>query len=179
MTPATATPATTPVSERAKVPAEYEVPNHDRGLLAWSDVEPRWLDATVYWLATSGPGGVARVRPVDGIFVDGLLYVGGSPETRWVRDSAANPKVSVHLDGGQDVAILEGDALQLEHGVDEALAERLAAESNRKYPQYGMTAASYTGPGPIVIRPRTGLAWRAFPKDVTRFRFPDPSGERP
>ena len=165
------TTATDPVAERARMPQEYGVPTHGDGLLAWSDVEPRWIDALVYWLATSGPGGVPRVRPLDGLFVDGRLYVGGSPETRWVRDLIENLHVSVHLDGGMDVAILDGEAELLEHGVDDELAERLATESGRKYPQYGMTADSYRGPGPIVIRPRTGLAWRAFPKDVTRFRF--------
>jgi hypothetical protein len=166
------TTAASPIAERAQMPQEYGVPTDDTGLLAWSDVEPRWVDATVYWLATSGPGGIPRVRPLDGLFVDGRLYVGGSPETGWVRDLLANPHVSVHLEGGLDVAILDGLATALEHGVDDELAERLAAESTRKYPQYGMTADSYRGPGPIVITPRMGFAWRAFPKDVTRFRFP-------
>jgi hypothetical protein len=167
-------PTTTngPIAERATMPQEYGVPTHDDGLIGWADVEPRWVEATVYWLATSGPGGVPRVRPLDGLFVDGRLYVGGSPETRWVRDLVENPRVSVHLEGGMDVAILDGEAEMLEHGVDADLAERLAAESGRKYPQYGLTADAYRGPGPIVIRPRTGFAWRAFPKDVTRFRFP-------
>lgn len=160
-----------PIAERAGVPAEYGVPRGRGGLLAWSDVEPRWVDATVYWLATCGASGRPRVRPVDALFVDGLLYVGGSPETAWARDIAANPEVSVHLDGGSDVAILEGTAELLETGVEPDLAERLAAESNRKYPQYGLTADAYRGPGPYRIRPRRGFAWRAFPQDVTRFRF--------
>jgi hypothetical protein len=172
-TTTTTTTSTLPVAERATMPPEYGVPTDDKDLLAWSDVEARWVDAAVYWLATSGPGGVPRVRPLDGLFVDGRLYVGGSPETRWVRDLVDNPRVSVHLDGGMDVAILDGEAEVLEHGVGDELAERLAVESRRKYPQYGMTADSYRGPGPIVITPRTGFAWRSFPKDVTRFRFAD------
>ena len=80
--------------------------------------------------------------------MDGVLYVGGSPETRWVRDIADNPQVSVHLDGGSDVAILEGEAEILEHGVPRPVAEQLAAMAEAKYPQYGMTADSYAGPGP-------------------------------
>jgi hypothetical protein len=162
---------TSPTAERPRLPRDYGMPASPKGLLDWSAVEQRWIEAKVYWLATSGPGGVPRVRPLDGIFVDGRLYVGGSPETRWARDLETNPQVSVHLDDGFDVSILEGEAELLEAGVDRALAERLAAESNRKYPQYGMTADSYSGPGPYVIRPRTGFAWKAFPKDLTRFRF--------
>jgi hypothetical protein len=142
-----------------------------KGLIGWSAVEPRWVDATVYWVATASADGTPHVRPVDGLFVDGRLFVGGSPETRWVRDLHENQRASVHLDDGSDVAILEGD-VELLDGIEPGLAARLAAESNRKYPQYGMTAESYAGPGVIAIRPRTGFAWKAFPKDLTRFRFP-------
>ncbi len=99
----------------------------------WSDVERRLMEARVYWIATSGPGGRARVRPVDGIYLDGTLYVGGSPETRWVRDILANPQVAVHLDDGHDVVILEGEARAPEHGVDRLTAERLAQISQEMF----------------------------------------------
>ena len=127
----------------------------------------------VYWIATSGPGGRPRVRPLDGLYLDGTLYVGGSPETRWARDLATNERVAVHLDDGKDVVILEGVAELLETGVGPETAERLAAMSNVKYPAYGMTADSYRGPGPYAIRPSLAFAWTSFPRDVTRFRFPN------
>ena len=88
----TSTPTvTSPAAERPRMPSDYGMPLSDQGLKRWVDVETRWTEAKVYWLATSGPGGVPRVRPLDGLFVDGLLYVGGSPETRWARDIEANP----------------------------------------------------------------------------------------
>jgi hypothetical protein len=161
----------TPTADRPSIPKEYGIPRSTSGLLDWSHVDQRLTEATVYWLATSGPGGVPRVRPVDGLWVDGVLYVGGSPATRWARDLEANPRVAVHLDDGTDVAILEGEAELLEHGVGPELAVRLAEISNAKYPQYGMTPESYAGPGPYAIRPRKAFAWTSFPADVTRFRF--------
>jgi pyridoxamine 5'-phosphate oxidase-like protein len=164
----------TPRADRPRMPTEYGVPRKGGDLLPWSHVEQRLAEATVYWISTSGPGGKARVRPLDGIYVDGTLYVGGSPETRWARDLMANPHVAVHLDGGMEAVILEGEAELLEAGVESELAERLAAASNAKYPQYGMTADNYRGPGPFAIRPRFALAWTSFPKDVTRFRFDEP-----
>ncbi len=157
--------------DRPVVPSEYGVPASTADLLPWSHVEGRLAAARVYWIATSGPGGRPRVRPVDGLWHDGVLYVGGSPETRWVRDLLDNPEVAVHLDDGMDVVILEGVAESLDEGVSLDTAVRLAALSNEKYPQYGVTPELYTGPGPIAIRPRVAFAWTAFPTDVTRFRF--------
>lgn len=160
-----------PTADRPTMPREYGIPATTQGLLPWSHLDGRLRRATVYWVATSGPGGIPRVRPLDGLWLDGVLYVGGSPETRWVRDLAANPRVSVHLDDGADVVILEGEAEILEHGVDRPVAEALAAMSRDKYPQYGMTAESYAGPGPIAIRPRKAFGWTSFPSDVTRYTF--------
>ena len=165
------TDATTIRIDRPVIPAEYGIPKTTTGLLPWSHVHGRLAAARVYWIATSGPGGVPRVRPLDGLWLDGVLYVGGSPETRWARDLEHNQQVAVHLDDGQDVVILEGVAELLEHGVERDVAVRLAALSNEKYPQYGMTPESYSGPGPFAIRPRIAFAWTAFPTDVTRFRF--------
>ena len=159
----------TPVADRPRMPREYGVPKSTKGLMDWSVVERRLGDARVYWVATCGPDGQPRVRPLDGVWMDGALYVGGSPETRWVRDLRANPRASVHLDDGSDVAILEG-TVEFPDGLAGDDAGRLASASNAKY-GYGMTEESYLGPGVIVIRPRMAFAWKAFPRDMTRFRF--------
>jgi general stress protein 26 len=159
-----------PKADRPAIPREYGTPKTAKGLLDWASVEQRLTDARVYWVATSGPGGRPRVRPVDGIYVDGSIYVGGSPKTRWVRDLIDNAQVSVHLDG-PDVVIMEGEAELLER-VPRETAERLAAASNAKYPEYGMKPEDYSGPGPFAIRPRKVVAWTNLTKDPTRFRFP-------
>ena len=160
-----------PRADRPRMPAGYGIPSTTKGLLDWAHVDERMRAAPAYWVATSGPDGTPRVRPLDGLWHEGVLYVGGSPETRWARDIVANPRVSVHLDGTTDVVILEGEAELLEHGVGPDLAVTLADLSNTKYPQCGMTPESYTGPGPFAIRPTVAFGWTNFPKDVTRFRF--------
>ena len=173
MTEPSAPPAreTEPVADRPRFPKEYGVPTSHDALLPWSHVEKRLAEATVYWIATCTPNGPPRVRPVDGLYLDGVIYVGGSPETGWARDLARDRRVSVHLDGPTDIVIVEGEAELLEHGPGPGMAERLVAASNAKYPQYGMTAADYRGPGPFAIRPSKVLAWTDFAKDPTRFRF--------
>ena len=160
-----------PIADRPRMPREYGVPSSTKGLLDWAHVDERLRTATAYWIATSGPDGTPHVRPVDGLWHEGVLYVGGSPETRWARDLMANPRVAVNVDGTSDVVILEGDVELLEQDAGPELAVTLAELSNAKYPQYGMTPESYTGPGPFAIHPRVAFGWTRFPKDVTRFRF--------
>jgi hypothetical protein len=163
-----------PIAERARVPPAYGKPGGPNDLLPWSHVEERLATARVYWIATCGAEGQPRVRPVDGLYVDGAIFVGGSPETRWVSDLEANPRVAIHLDGVDDVVIVEGVVEHLADGAPPELAERLAAASNAKFPEYGMKAADYRRPGVRMIRPRRAYAWAAFPKDITRFRFDEP-----
>ena len=158
-----------PTADRPRMPSEYGVPKSRSGLLDWSHVERRLTEARVYWVATIAPGGRPHVRPLDGLYVEGRLYVGGSPETRWVRNLEGNPEASVNLDAAPDVVILEG--VFERPRPDPGLAARLAAASNAKYPEYGMKPSDYEGPGVLAFRPRVAFAWAAFPKDVTRFRF--------
>src|SRR5688572_7568609 len=86
-------------------PTEYGTPGQADDLLAWSEIEAELRGARNYWLASSGPGGVPHVRPVDGVWVDGALCFGGSPETRWVRNLEANARVSVNLPS-DDLAVI-------------------------------------------------------------------------
>ena len=79
-------------------------------MLPWEFVEERLTAAPNYWVATVSLGGAPHVRPVDGVWVDGALCFGGSPETRWVRNLQHDPRLSVHLPHDDEVIILEGTA---------------------------------------------------------------------
>ena len=158
-----------PRVDRPAIPKEYGA-SKAKAFVEWSHVEERLAADRVYWIATVGRGGKPRIRPIDGIYVDGAIYVGGSPKTRWVQEVAVHPHVSVHLDGADDVVIIDGEAETLT-GIETDLAERLAAASNAKYPEYGMTPAFYMSNGAIAIRLRKVIAWTDFTKNPTRFRF--------
>ena len=160
-----------PRIDRPAIPPEYGTSKATE-YLDWSHVEDRFNADRVYWLVTVAPDGRPRVRPVDGLFMDGVIYVGGSPKTRWVRDVLLNPKVAIHLDGVDSVLTLDGDVEVLTE-LDDELAERIAAASKAKFPEYGMTAAFYKKNGAIAIRPRTVIAWTDITRDPTRFRFDD------
>lgn len=169
MTSSTSSAAPAPRIDRPAIPASYGTSKASE-FVEWGHVEERLRADRVYWVATVGKGGRPRVRPIDGVYVEGVIYVGGSPETRWVAEVADNPHVSVHLDGVDDVVIVEGEA-EILTGMDDDLAERVAAASNAKFPEYGMTAATYQKAGAIAIRPRKVITWSDITKNPTRFRF--------
>jgi general stress protein 26 len=155
--------------DRPAIPAEYGT-RKAKEYVPWSHIEDRLTADRVYWIATVGPTGRPHVRPIDGVYLDGALYVGGSPETRWVQDLAANRNVAVHLASVDDIVIVEGEAEQMAT-MDRDLAERLAAASNAKFPEYGQTPEVYIKRGAIAIRPRKVVSWSDMTRNPTRFRF--------
>jgi hypothetical protein len=140
-------------------------------LLPWSFVEERLRSAPNYWLATTTPSGRPHARPVDGVWVDGALCFGGSPETRWVRNLAANPSISAQLASDTEAVILEGTA-ELVTDANDPLAASSAAASRAKYPQYYSTEGAPFRPF-WVLRPRTVYAWtlEGFPRREARWTF--------
>jgi len=52
--------------------------------------------ASNYWLVTVDANARPHAHPVDGVWVQGALSFGGSPETRWVRNLMTNLSMSVH-----------------------------------------------------------------------------------
>jgi general stress protein 26 len=154
-----------------RFPAAYGTPGGPESLLPWSHVEERMRRASNYWIVTAGANARPHARPVDGVWVDGALCFGGSPQTRWVRNLMANPSISVHLSSEAEAIILEGTA---EYVTDPAhpLAVPSTAASKAKYPQY------FSGTEPPfrpfwALRPATAFAWplEGFPRGATRWRF--------
>jgi general stress protein 26 len=164
--------ASEPASARAvRFPAEYGTPGGPESLRPWSDVEARLRAAPNYWITTVGPGGRPHARPVDGVWVDGALCFGGSPETRWVRNLMANPAISVNLSSEAEAIILEGTA-RLVTDPAHVLAAPSMAASKEKYPQYH--AGSETPFRPFwALQPTTAFAWtlEGFPRGATCWRF--------
>jgi nitroimidazol reductase NimA-like FMN-containing flavoprotein (pyridoxamine 5'-phosphate oxidase superfamily) len=129
-----------------------------------------------YWISTTGPDGRPHATPVDGLWIEDRLYFGGSPGTRRNRNLAANPAVVVHLESATDVVILHGDAREL-RTPDRKLVERLVNDSAKKY-GYAPKPEDFATGGTYVVHPRVVFAWKQFPKDATRWQFPEPEADR-
>lgn len=162
-----------PSASPARFPAEYgQTPETLHDLMSWGVVADRIAAARNYWLATISHDGRPHLRPVDGVFIDGALCFGGSPETRWVRHLEARPEVSMSLPDDDQAVILEG-AAALVSDPDLPLSVALGPANKAKYPQY------FQGdePTPFLpfwhLRPRRVFAWSltGFPAQATRFQF--------
>jgi hypothetical protein len=158
------TAASDPIAEPLDLPAVYGKATNP---LAWGLVRAELEGAQHYWIVTVREDGRPHAVPVDGVWLDDLWYYGGSDETVHHRSVTANPDVVMHLEDGMKAVIVEGEVRQTTPAPD--LAKRMADASRKKY-GYGLDASGYEK-GVLTLLPRRVLAWTAFPKDATRFRF--------
>jgi hypothetical protein len=158
-------------ADRPHIP-EYGIPETIEGILPWSHVAERMEKAINYWIATTDPECRPHATPVWGIWMDDTFFFDGGPHTRRGRNLAANPAVTIHLESGSDVVILQGNALEVK-GIQPELAQRLAKAYTLKYGEMGYSPTSDTWNEGGLYRTtiHTAFAWSKFPKDATRWRF--------
>jgi nitroimidazol reductase NimA-like FMN-containing flavoprotein (pyridoxamine 5'-phosphate oxidase superfamily) len=170
MTDDDAVPEDAPPDARRTRPTtenSYGVPDDDDedDLLPWSHVTERLATDRTFWLSTTRPDGRPHARPAWGVWVGGTLYCGGGERTRWVRNLAADPRLTVHTESGEDVVILEGTAERIDA---ETAGASLARTVDDAYEvKYGIRH----GTPFFAVRPETVLAWRDFPTDATKWAF--------
>jgi hypothetical protein len=154
------------------MPEGYSVPQDDEGMLPWSHARRQLVDARNYWIGTVRPDGRPHVTPVWGAWVEERLYFDGSPQTRRGRNLAQNPAAVAHLESGDEVVILEGEARQY-HKPPHALTAKIAKAYRAKYAEsgYAPQANQWDDGGLYVLTPRVAFAWTKFPDNTTRWHF--------
>ncbi len=129
--------------------------------LSWAEVADRLAAARNYWLGTTMPSGAPHAAPVWGAVADHTLYLYSERSTVKARNIAADPRVVVHTESGDDVLIVRGTAEDL--GTPAQIPEVVAALS-----------VKYTGAGDrqylpdadpdfdvvYAIRPRSAMVWQ-------------------
>jgi nitroimidazol reductase NimA-like FMN-containing flavoprotein (pyridoxamine 5'-phosphate oxidase superfamily) len=134
-------------------------------MLPWSWASERLVASRNYWVVTTSSYGAPHAMPVWGLWLDGAVVFSTSPESRKGRNLSSNPKIVLHLESGDEVVVVEGEAT--ETGLD----DRLAAEYEAKY-DYRPEPGS---PGGLWYRvaPRVVYAWLEtdYPRTATRFDF--------
>ena len=120
--------------------------------LEWGWVERQLDHAGTYWVVARGAGH-PHPRPVWGVWArDGLHLSIGSPVV--ARELSADPTVTVHLDSGTDVVVVEGTAALQSPEASEAHLDAY----NVKY-DWDYEIEQY---GPFThVQPTTVMAWRS------------------
>lgn len=163
-----------PKPDRPALPEGYGLPATSEGLLGWEQVERRLREAQHYWLASVRPDGRPHSVPRWGVWLEGRFWYDGAPSTRHTRNVEANPAVTLTLESGTEVVIVEGDSR-----ATRADAQDLGARLSQAFTKYAGAGyapgpdswAGEDGGGLRVITPHRALAWFDFPTDCTRFTF--------
>jgi PPOX class probable F420-dependent enzyme len=157
-----------PETSRPRFPDVYGIHEEADGLLDWRWAAERLAQARNYWVSTTRPDGRPHPVPVWGLWHEDAFYFSSAPTSRKARNLEANPAVVVHLESGDEVVVLEGQARR---ETDEALLRRLSADYTSKY-GFEVTFTAQ-GRGLLVVQPQVAYAWREqdFPASATRFSF--------
>ncbi len=137
------------------------------GLLPWARTSERLAAAHNYWINTTRSDGSPHVKPVWGLWFEERFYFGTSPTSLTGRNMSANSWLSVHLESGDDVVILEGIA---EEVGDPALLPRLDEAYFSKYSYHLIQE----GGGPVyALRHFVVFAWleRDYVGSATKYDF--------
>jgi len=134
-------------------------------MLDWGWVAERLERAHNYWLASTAANGAPFVRPVWALWLSGRLCFSTDPGSVKGRNIARDPRVSVNLDDGDEVVILEGVAGSLPPELADPIPEAYKAK-------YELDVNVAEG-GWHAVRPKRVYAWTeaGFPSTATRFDF--------
>jgi hypothetical protein len=135
------------------------------GLLPWSFVEERMIAARNYWISSTRPDGSPHASPVWGLWHQGSFCFSTGDQSVKGKNLSTNPFVSVHLESGDEVVILEG---KIKEVLDKDVLHALDKAYDKKY------GLDMQGPGLIFVLAVTkALAWleKDFPQSATRWIF--------
>jgi len=147
------------------MPAGYVPKGTKPKFLPWNWVIERLERSHNYWICSTRPDGRPHAAPVWGVWHEGAVIFSTDPSSRKAQNLAANPAVTIHLESGDEVVILEGliDKTKLNSRIDDAY--------NAKYK---MRLSDFPGPVSIYsLRPKKVMAWREkdFVTSATKWQF--------
>jgi PPOX class probable F420-dependent enzyme len=159
----------TPRPERPGLHPSYGISTDEEGLLPWSWVSEQMEGSRNYWVGTTRPDGRPHAMPVWGVWLEDTLFFSTGDGSVKARNLAADPRVAVHLESGDEAVMLEGTAERA--SLDPDVHGRVVAAYGAKY---DMTPDDLPGrEGWYILRPAVVFAWqeRDFPRTATRWRF--------
>jgi len=158
-----------PTPSRPGMSADYGIAQDlDPAAWSWDWAIERLTPARNYWVSTTCPDGRPHTMPVWGIWQDDALYFATGRNSRKGHNLAADPRVALHLESGDQVVILEGVVKEIND--PEALA-RFVDAYEVKY----AIRPSTIDPKQVIygLRPTSAFTWAEenFPQSALRWRF--------
>lgn len=127
--------------------------------LPWVWATERLERARNYWVVLMRSNGRPTARPVWGVWLGDSLFIdSGSMAAKL----SADPRVEVHLESGDEVVIITGEA---ERVSDPAALRSMADLINAKY-HWDWEPDRF--PAPFRIRPKRALGWMSDPTGLDR-----------
>ena len=140
--------------------------------LSFPEVAACLAAARNYWLCTTMPSGAPHAAPVWGVVAGGTLYLYSERRTVKARNLAADPRVVVHLESGDNVVIVRGTVEDLgppaqRPEVVAALAAKYTGDGDQQYlpnadPDFDVLYA---------LRPQSAMMWRLADYDSSQRRW--------
>lgn len=157
-------------STRPDVPKSYglrEAAGPD-DLLPWEWTEARLVDARNYWVVTSDGDGQPHAMPVWGIWLAGGLLFSTARRSRKALNLSGNPKIVIHLESGDEVVVIEGEAREV---ADRSVLREYVDAYQAKYAL--KPDVDQAGTVNFEVRPRTVFGWSEadYPNTATRWEF--------
>jgi PPOX class probable F420-dependent enzyme len=140
--------------------------------LSWPEVAARLAAARTYWLSTTTPSGAPHAAPVWGVVTGQVLYLYSERRTVKARNLAADPRVVVHLESGEDVVIVRGTAKDL--GTPAQVPDVVAALSAKYTGQHDRQYLPDSDPDFDVVyavRPQSAMMWRLADYEASQRRW--------
>jgi hypothetical protein len=143
-------------------------------LLLWAWAAQRLTIARNYWIATTRLDDRPHSRPVWGVWLDGAFYF--STGSLAAESLPERPEITVHLESGNEVVIIEGRARLVD---ERPLIVRVVDAYNPKY-HWDLDPDELPGPF-FEVKPRVAFGWisdesgldggAAFHGSATRWQF--------
>jgi general stress protein 26 len=157
----------TPKLGRPHFDPSYGVTGDPEGA-SWPATEVKLEASRNYWISTTRADGGPHSKPVWGVWLDGALWFGTGDSSVTGRNLARDPRVSVHLESGDDVVMLDG-VVEVVKG--SAAPADVDAVYKQKYPM--PDEGDPEGAAWFRLSPRTALTWTEadFIKTAARWDF--------
>ncbi|MCY3575578.1 MAG: pyridoxamine 5'-phosphate oxidase family protein [Chloroflexi bacterium] len=147
----------------------YGVATAADGMLAWDWPTRQMRAARNYWVCSTRADGRPHAAPVWGIWFEGAFVFGTDANSIKAANIRRDPRVSIHLESGDDVVIIEGELRPAQLS-----AESMAALEARYTEKYGLNPELAVDDALVLqLQPRKVLAWQEadFPTTATCWLF--------